>query len=107
MACCAACWCFALRGALRGARAVRTVSLVPGADARELVRRQRHALLDMLEERLERDIVRAERRRRAVVGAALDAALGAGVLAVHARLVQLVRELAQHGRDGKREGWPV
>ena len=38
---------------------------------------------------------------------AVHTVLGACVLAVLARLVQLLREIDQHGRDGKREGLPV
>jgi hypothetical protein len=47
---------------------VRTVSVVPGADARELAGRQRRALLDVLQQHLECDLVCLERRRRTAAG---------------------------------------
>ena len=44
---------------------MRTVSVVPGAHARELLARQRPALLYVLQKHLECDLVHLERRRRA------------------------------------------
>jgi hypothetical protein len=42
---------------------VRTVNVAPGADAHELAGRERRALLDVLQQHLECDLVCLERRR--------------------------------------------
>jgi hypothetical protein len=65
---------------------VRTVSDEPGAHARELLARQRPALLDVLQKHLECDLVHLERRRRTAERTALRTAECTALFACRVRV---------------------